>query len=165
MQYSIGVEYALHSLFYMTDIPEGRAVGIKELAKLNKLPESYLSKIFTRLKKADIVKSISGVNGGYVLAKHPSEISFWDVVEAIEGSKAIFKCAEIRQNNILNPLDDGPHNYKSPCFIKNVMGEAEELMRDYLRSKSIEWLSSQVRPTFSEERNELLKEWVEEASH
>lgn len=165
MQYSVGVEYALHSLFYMIDIPEGKTVNIHDLAQLHKLPESYLSKIFTKLKKGNIVKSSPGVKGGYVLARDAHDISFWDVIEAVEGSQQIFKCAEIRQNNLLNPSDDGPHNYKAPCFIKTVMGEAEEQMRNYLREKSIYWLTTQVKPQFDEKRNELLKEWVEEVAH
>lgn len=165
MQYSVGVEYALHSLFYMVDIPEGKTVNIHDLAELHRLPESYLSKIFTKLKKGNIVTSSPGVKGGYVLARDPKEISFWDVVEAIEGSQQIFKCAEIRQKNMLNPEDDGPHNYKTPCFIKTVMGEAEEQMREYLRGKSVYWLSTQVKPYFTEEKNELLKEWVEEVAN
>ena len=52
MQLSQGVEYAFHSLFYMVDMPVGSTIGIKELAELNKLSETYLSKIFTKLRKA-----------------------------------------------------------------------------------------------------------------
>ena len=58
MQLSQGVEYAFHSLFYMVDMSVGSTIGIKELAELNKLSETYLSKIFTKLRKAGIVRSI-----------------------------------------------------------------------------------------------------------
>ena len=57
MQLSQGVEYAFHSLFYMVDMPVGSTIGIKELAELNKLSETYLSKIFTKLRKAGIRRS------------------------------------------------------------------------------------------------------------
>lgn len=67
---------------------------------------AYLSKIFSKLQKAGIVKSISGVNGGYQLAKNPEEISFWDVLEAIEGSSYFFQCADIRERIYLKR----PHN-------------------------------------------------------
>lgn len=160
MQYSIGVEYALHSLFYMISIPKDRTIGIKDLAELNQLPESYLSKIFTKLRKANIVKAASGVNGGYVLAKEPSEITFWDVVEAIEGPKEIFKCAEIRRNNILNNENDLEHTYKCDCLIKIVMSDAEEQMRQYLRNKTLEWLANEVSPSFTEEKLVALDLWI-----
>lgn len=53
MQFSVGVEYAFHSLFYMVDLPEGKTVGIRQIAKLNALSETYLSKAFAKLRKGD----------------------------------------------------------------------------------------------------------------
>jgi len=97
MQFSIGVEYAFHSLFYMVDLPEHKTIGIKEIARLNRITESYLSKVFAKLQKAGIVRSIAGVKGGYELARSAENISFWDVIEAIEGSSWFFRCAEIRK--------------------------------------------------------------------
>ncbi|MBW9145217.1 Rrf2 family transcriptional regulator [Clostridium sp. CM028] len=82
MQFSIGVEYALHCLLYMVDIPSGKAVGIKDLAAFQGVSESYLSKVYTKLRKSGIVKSIPGVNGGYELARIPESITFWNIVEA-----------------------------------------------------------------------------------
>jgi len=82
MQLSIGVEYAFHSLFYMVDLPEHKSVGIREIAKLNKITESYLSKVFARLRKAGIVRSIAGVKGGYELARRAEDISFWDIMRS-----------------------------------------------------------------------------------
>ena len=85
MQFSVGVEYAFHSLFYLIGIPKGKIVGIKDLASLNRLTETYLSKIFSKLRKVGIVRSVPGVKGGYELAREASNISFWDVIEAVEG--------------------------------------------------------------------------------
>ena len=50
----------------------------------------FFQKFFGKLSKAGIVSSVSGVKGGYRLSKSPEEISFWDVVEAVEGPKPIF---------------------------------------------------------------------------
>ena len=69
MQFSVGVEYALHSLFYMVELPQGKVIGIKELAAFNGISETYLSKVFTKLRKSGLVRSISGVKGGYELAR------------------------------------------------------------------------------------------------
>jgi len=63
MQFSIGVEYALHCLLYMVDIPSVKAVGVKDLAAFQGVSETYLSKTYTKLRKAGIVRSIIGVNG------------------------------------------------------------------------------------------------------
>ena len=127
MQFSVGVEYAFHSLFYLAGLPRGKVVGIKELAQFNRLTETYLSKIFTKLRKGGIVRSVPGAQGGYELARDPEGISFWDVIEAIEGPSHFFQCAEIRRNNVL--VED-PSCYKDscPCLIKVVISEGEEKM-------------------------------------
>ena len=159
MQLSQGVEYAFHTLFYMIDMPSGTTIGIRELAELNRLPETYLSKIFTRLRKAGIVRSIPGAKGGYELAKRAGDISFWDVVQAIEGPSYLFQCAEIRRNNILT---DGAEacSCESPCLIHVVMQEAEDQMRRYLAGKNLEWLKNEVYRGFSEQKKQSIKEWL-----
>ena len=160
MQYSVGVEYAIHCLLYLVDVPKGKSIGIKDLAAYQGVSESYLSKVFTKLKKAGVVKSIPGVNGGYELAKIPEHISFWDVIEAIEGSSSLFQCAEIRRTEILLDMNNLPDAYtKSPCLIKEVMNDAEDQMRRYLKEKSLRWLSNQVKLKIPKEHGEAIVEW------
>ena len=101
MKYSVGVEYALHCLLYMVDLPAGQAVGIKDLALYQGVSETYLSKVFTRLRKAGLIQAAPGVKGGYRLLAKPEEITFWGVVEAIEGAEPLFQCQEIRQRELL----------------------------------------------------------------
>jgi Rrf2 family protein len=158
MQFSVGVEYAFHSLFYLVGLPQGQNVGIKDLARFNRLTETYLSKIFTKLRKAGIVRSVPGVNGGYELAKSANEISFWEIIEAIEGPSHFFQCAEIRRNNVL--VED-PSIYTSacPCLIKVVMAEGEELMRNYLRGKTLDWVHKMVSKDFSADKKKAIAQW------
>lgn len=160
MQFSIGVEYALHSLFYMVDLPQEKAIGVKELAIFQGISESYLSKVFTKLRKAGIVRAMPGVNGGYELARSSEKITFWDVVEAIEGASPIFQCAEIRQNNILLDKNNLPSSFeKCPCLIKEIMIEAEEQMRQYLAKKSIAWLNEEAKKEFTEDKKNAINQW------
>lgn len=160
MQFSIGVEYALHSLFYMVDLPPGKAIGVKELAIFQGISETYLSKVFTKLRKAGIVRAMPGVNGGYELARNSEKITFWDVVEAVEGASPIFQCAEIRQNNILLDKNNLPSNFeKCPCLIKVIMIEAEEKMRQYLAEKSLAWLNEEAKKGFTEDKKKATNDW------
>jgi Rrf2 family protein len=92
-----------------------------------------------------IIKSVPGVKGGYALARSADKITFWDVVEAVEGSEPFFQCAEIRQNNILIDKNNLPETHtKCPCLIKVVMLEAENEMKKYLNNKTLGWLYNQV---------------------
>ena len=159
MQYSVGVEYAFHSLFYMVVLPEHKNMGIKQIAELNKLTETYLSKVFAKLRKAGIVRSVTGVKGGYELARRAEDISFWDIIEAIEGPSYYFQCAEIRKKNIF--VDDpSVFSDKCPCLIKVVIQEAEELFRNRLKSKSLRWLYNQVYKDFSKEKKRAISQWI-----
>jgi Rrf2 family protein len=161
MQFSVGVEYAFHSLFYLIDLPEHKAIGIRDIAKLHGITETYLSKIFAKLRKAGIVQSIAGAHGGYALAKKAEEISFWDIIEALEGTSHFFRCAEIRKKNI---FVTNPRIYtdKCPCLIKVVIHEAEDLMRDKLRNKSLHWLYEQVYKDFSTEKKKEITRWIKD---
>ena len=159
MQFSVGVEYAFHSLFYMVDLPKGKTIGIRQIAELNSLTETYLSKVFAKLSKAGIVRSVSGVKGGYELARNSEDISFWDVIEAVEGPSFFFQCAEIRKKNVF--VDDpSVFTDKCPCLIKVVILEAEELFRKSLKSKSLRWLYEQVYGDFSKAKKKAIAEWI-----
>lgn len=159
MQFSVGVEYAFHSLFYLVDMPEGKPVGIRQIAELHGITESYLSKIFAKLRKAGLVRSVPGVKGGYELARSAEDVSFWDIVEAVEGPSHFFQCAEIRKKNIF--VDDpSVFTDKCPCLIKVVMVEAEELLRDRLRARSLRWLRDQVCRDFPEGKKLAMAEWA-----
>ena len=160
LQYSIGVEYALHCLLYMVDMPAGKSVGIKDLAAYQGVSETYLSKVYTKLRKSGIVKSIPGVNGGYELARSVENITFWDIIEAVEGSSPLFQCVEIRQREVLLDKENLPESYtKCPCLIKVVMLEAEDQMRQYLKNKTIAWLHEQVKNKIPEDHSKATIEW------
>lgn len=55
------------------------------IAERRGIPEKYLVHILLQLKRAGLVKSIRGAQGGYLLAKSPDEISLLDLVQSIDG--------------------------------------------------------------------------------
>ncbi len=63
----------------------GKAVRVDELAKRNGVSKNYLVQILIELKARGIVKSLRGKDGGYLLAKRPSEISFGEVIRIVHG--------------------------------------------------------------------------------
>jgi Rrf2 family protein len=163
------VEYALHSLVYLIDIPEEESIGIKDLSEFQGLSETYLSKVLAKLAKAGIVSSTPGVKGGYKLAKAAEEVSFWDVIEAVEGIKPIFQCKNILKTNMMyvdkeDQLDKGNKNDQedqeesscactsgnTSCTINLTMLEAEEHMREFLRKKTLAWLNKELTQTLPE---------------
>ncbi|MFJ8234162.1 RrF2 family transcriptional regulator [Ureibacillus sp. NPDC094379] len=146
MKYSVMVEYALHSLVYLIDVPSNESIGIKDLSEFQGLSETYLSKVFGKLSKAGIVSSVPGVNGGYKLAKAPEEISFWDVIQAVEGIKPIFQCKNIVSNNLMYQDQECSSCTSSnpTCTINLVMLEAEQHMQEFLSNKTLLWLNEEL---------------------
>jgi Rrf2 family protein len=163
MQYSIGVEYALHCLVYLIDNPEDSPIGIKELSHFQGISETYLSKIFSKLSKDGIVTSVPGVKGGYKLAKSPEEISFWDVIEAVEGPKPIFQCKNIKDNGYLY-RDKICSSGTSSCTINLVMLSAEETMREFLRGKTLSWLKDELERVLPKQIREETRKYFSKSS-
>jgi Rrf2 family protein len=58
------------------------------------IPYSFLAKILQKLSRAGLVMSKQGPRGGYLLARHPSEISFTDVFRAIDNPLLLVECVQ-----------------------------------------------------------------------
>jgi Rrf2 family protein len=125
------VEWALHCCAVLAGLPEGKYVSTKALAEFHGVPKEYLSKALQGLSQHDLVESTLGPSGGYRLARKPSEISFLDIVEAVEGKASTFACTEIRMNGPCLPPKYRPNK---TCAVARVMWEADEAWRKKLRS-------------------------------
>lgn len=96
-----------------------------------------MAKILPKLEKADIVVANEGVRGGYRLSRPPEQISFLQIVDAIEGEKPLFDCQEIR--NRCAVFDDEPPQWAvaGVCAIHAVMLKAEQAMRAELAANTL----------------------------
>lgn len=63
----------------------GRSVRAEDLAEQEGVPPNYLVQILIELKAQGLVKSVRGKEGGYLLARAPSEITLGDVIQCIHG--------------------------------------------------------------------------------
>ena len=93
MQFAKSTDYALHALVHLANSEREDKIGIKELADMLDVSESYLSKIMTQLRKDGIVRAVPGVKGGYELARPASQITFLDVILSTEGRQEMFNCS------------------------------------------------------------------------
>ena len=134
--YSSGVEYGIHSLMCMVDSKgDARDMSVREIAELQSVPYDYLAKIFTRLSKAGLVRSIEGKGGGFQLAKPAEHITVLDVVNAIDGDKRIFECREIRQP--LAVFEEPEWACEGICGVRSVMDMAQQRMEEALGQHTI----------------------------
>jgi Rrf2 family iron-sulfur cluster assembly transcriptional regulator len=85
-------EYAMRALVYLALNNKGKHVAAKELAKGQDLPQDFTYKILRKLTRSGLTTCHMGHNGGFKLARSPKEITFLQVVTAIQGPVMIKKC-------------------------------------------------------------------------
>lgn len=94
MRLSRKSDYALRAVMHFAGLPKGKLASIGEVAKAQKIPREFLAKILKDLTWAELLLSFQGVTGGYRLAKSAKEITFFDVIEAMDGQIYLNLCCE-----------------------------------------------------------------------
>jgi Rrf2 family protein len=141
---TVSVEYGIHCLLWLVgsgDTP----LSSRDLAELQGISVSFVAKIFPKLEKAGIVTACEGVRGGYRLARPPEEISFLQIVDAIEGEKPLFDCQEIRSRCAVFGETAPDWATSGVCGIHQVMLKAENAMREELATHSLADVSATFR--------------------
>ncbi len=95
MKLSTKGRYGLRAVLDLAMNGKNEAVALSGVAERQDISISYLEQLIAKLKKAGIVNSIRGAQGGYMLAKNPAEISVGDILRALEGDLNPVDCAEI----------------------------------------------------------------------
>jgi Rrf2 family iron-sulfur cluster assembly transcriptional regulator len=91
------------ALVALAEASRGNPVPLQWIARQESIPESYLQQLFLRLRKKNLVKSVRGPGGGFILARPPSEITVGEIVRTAEGKPATVGCRQSgRQCNMIN---------------------------------------------------------------
>lgn len=85
--------YALRSLTYLARRDAEGPASIAEIAEAAAAPRKFLEAILLELKRRHILISTRGRLGGYRLARPPAEVSFADIIRALDGPLALAPCA------------------------------------------------------------------------
>lgn len=94
MKISAKGDYACRALLELALKYEATTpVHVSEIADKQKIPKKYLVQILVMLKSAGLVRSKRGVEGGYMLARPPSEITLGEVVRVVDGPLLPVRCS------------------------------------------------------------------------
>jgi len=85
-------KYALKALLYLTKKKDNGLVLISDIATEERIPRKFLEAILVDLKTQQVLQSTRGKNGGYALAKDPSQISVGNIIRMIDGPLASIPC-------------------------------------------------------------------------
>lgn len=103
--------YALNAVAYMAVQKSGDPIASHVIAKDRRIPERFLLKVLKPLVSARVLYSVKGPNGGYRLARSPSDITVLEILEAVDDPICGY-----------TPLDhhaDGHLNHKLETLVKN----------------------------------------------
>lgn len=94
MKLSTRAKYGIHA---MLDLAMNRGMGpqsIKMIAERQRIPEQYLEQLISLLRREELVSSVRGAQGGYLLAKPPGEITMAELMRVLEGPISLSDCLE-----------------------------------------------------------------------
>lgn len=110
-------------------------VALSAVAERQGISANYLEQVFAALRKAGLVKSIKGAQGGYVLAVRPDSIKVGDILRVLEGSLSVID--ESESDYLNNPIQY--------CLKQKVWDKIDERINSIVDSITLEDLVSEYR--------------------
>lgn len=92
LRFTKRADYGLMAIHFIASHGDDGAVSAKRIAEEFNIPPERLAKILQRLAKKKLITSHNGPKGGYVLTRHPDEITVGQVVRALEGPLRVVNC-------------------------------------------------------------------------
>lgn len=92
--------YGLTAMYELSKHEDESPMQIKEISSKANIPQNYLEQLLGKLRRAQLVQSIRGAKGGYVLAQKPEDILIKDILIALEDDLKVTDSKA--QNPILN---------------------------------------------------------------
>ncbi len=91
MKLSTRGKYGLYAMIYLAQHDGEGPQSLKAIAEVG-TPEAYLEQLLGSLRRADLVKTVRGAQGGYQLSRPAGEITARDILEAMEGPFSLSDC-------------------------------------------------------------------------
>jgi Rrf2 family protein len=130
MNITLKTEYALRALQEVILSGLGNPVTRKQIAKNQNISEHFLEKIFIGLQKKEIIKSVRGPGGGFILNREPHEISLWDVFTAVDD-------IDYREGRCYHKTTDGCE-LKDRCGVKNIWFKFSKTLKESMTGITLE---------------------------
>ena len=121
--------YAVMALADLAKFNSINPVSLRDISLRQNISLVFLEQIFAKLKKHDIVKSIRGTNGGYILNKQPIEIKLANILNAVDEEVKTVQCKKESKK--------GCNNKTSKCITHNLWDELEIHINNFFEQKNL----------------------------
>ena len=121
--------YAVMALADMAKFDKQNPISLRDISLRQNISLVYLEQIFSKLKKNNIVKSIRGTNGGYILSKDPEQIKLSNIFSAVEEKVKTVQCKKESKKGCNGKL--------TKCITHYLWDELEIHINDFFDKKNL----------------------------
>ena len=131
--------YAVMALVDLARFDNINPVSLRDISLRQGISLDYLEQIFSKLKKNEIVKSIRGTQGGYVLNKNPDDIKLTNIFHAVDEKIKTVQCKKESKR--------GCNGKATKCITHNLWDELELHINTFFENKSLKDLLNNNKET------------------
>ena len=121
--------YAVMALADIANFDRQNPVSLRDISLRQNISLVYLEQIFSNLKKNNIVKSIRGTNGGYILLNDPDQIKLSSIFSAVDEKVKTVKCNKESKK--------GCNGKPTKCITHYLWDELEIYINDFFDKKNL----------------------------
>ena len=121
--------YAVMAMADLALYRDNGPTSLSDISLRQNISLPYLEQIFIKLKEKNLVKSIRGAKGGYVLEKTPYEIKISNIISAVD--------EEVKMLNCKKESKKGCNNKSTKCITHNLWDELEIHINDFFKKKNL----------------------------
>ena len=121
--------YAVMALADMAVFSSDNAVSLRDISLRQGISLLYLEQIFLKLKKNNIVKSVRGINGGYILVKNPKELKISDILLALDQKVKTIGCKKDSKKSC--------NGKSTKCITHNFWDELDIHINSFFENKKL----------------------------
>ena len=134
MKLSTKSRYGLRALFDIAYNSGNLPAQIQDISRRQEISPRYLEQIFQVLKRAGILKSKRGPQGGYYLSRSPAEITVKEIITATEGGVALVECVAGKRKK------KGACNFEGHCITQPIWEEATARLNEFFATLTLKTL-------------------------
>lgn len=135
MRFTAKTEYAVRAIIEIALAENNKPAQVREIATKQAIPERFLEQVMSALKKANLLESIRGAQGGYRLSRPVEKITLADIIQAIEGPMKVMECLNEEH-------EDNKCDHARACGVRDVWKDVQSVLLEALDSITLEKLLS-----------------------
>ena len=143
MRLSTKGRYGVRALFDLAMHSGEGAIALKSVARREHISEKYLEHLFASLKKAGLIHSVRGAQGGYRLARPPAEITLGDIIRVLEGPISPTEC-------VIDDQGGEKCDRSSACIMRTVWCRVRDQINEVLDGITLAEIVEEQRKALGE---------------